>query len=76
MITLFEGEERNGRIKLTDDRDCLSPEIIRLAMRMFSSKREVMDHVRAMERRHFCVCLDTSDMFYETPSPRTIGGGL
>jgi hypothetical protein len=70
VITLFEGEQRNGRIKLTDDRDCLAPDIIRLALRAFATKRDIMDAVRALETRHFCVCLDTADMFYETSRRR------
>ena len=67
MITLFVGEQRNGRIKFTSDRDCLAPDIIRFSERVFPSMEDVKTSAAKLEDRGFRVCIDTEDEFYETP---------
>jgi len=68
MLRLFQGEQRNGRIKLTDDKDCLAPDIIRFTERVFPTMEEVKTAAAQFENRGFRVCIDTDDCFYETPS--------
>ena len=70
MISVFVGEERGGHIKLTTDRDCLSPEIIRFDERMVPSSEFIPRLLLckdAYEQRHFTVTIDTLELFYETP---------
>jgi hypothetical protein len=66
MLTIFVGEQRNGRIKLTSDRDCLAPDIIRFSERVFVDLDHVKASASALEDRGFHVCVDTADYFYET----------
>jgi len=67
MVTLFVGEHRNGRVKFTSDRDCLSPDIIRFSERVFVDMEQVKTSAAKLEDRGFRVCIDTEDCFYETP---------
>ena len=67
MITIYQGEQRNGRIKLTSDKDCLSPDIIRFTERVFVNMEQVKTTAAQFENRGFRVCIDTEDCFYETP---------
>jgi hypothetical protein len=66
MIIIFTGEHRNGRMKFTTDRDCLSPDIIRFGERYFPDMQAMIDAAMAYEKRGFNVCIDTEDYFYET----------
>lgn len=66
MLTIFVGEQREGRIKFTTDRDCLSPDIIRFDERIFVDLEQVKDSAKAFEARGYKVCIDTLDYFYET----------
>jgi hypothetical protein len=68
MLTIFVGEQRNGRIKLTTDRDTLSPDVIRFSERVFPSMQEVKTAAAKLEDRGFRVCIDADDCFYETPA--------
>lgn len=68
MITLYCGEQRNGRVKFTSDRDCLSPDVIRFSERVFPSMADVKTAAARLEDRGFRVCIDTDDCFYETPA--------
>lgn len=65
MITIYQAEQKNGRIKLADDLDCLPPDAMRIEKRVFVD----LDHIKAvtasLEDRGFTVCVDTSDYFYE-----------
>jgi len=65
MITIFQGEQRNGRMKYTTDRDCLAPNVIRVTERVFPSMDAVMLEARSLELRGWKVCVDTEDTFYE-----------
>ena len=66
MITVFVGEERNGRMKFTSDRDCLSPQVIRFSERVFADLADLKTSVKALEARGFAICVDTEKYFYET----------
>jgi hypothetical protein len=66
MITLYIGEQRNGRIKFTSDKDCLAPDIIRFTERVFPTMQDVKTAAAQFENRGFRVCIDTDDCFYET----------
>jgi hypothetical protein len=68
MITIFQGEQRNGRMKYTTDRDCLAPDVIRVTERVFPSMQDVKTVAAKLEDRGFRVCIDTEDCFYETPA--------
>jgi len=67
VITVYIGEQRGGRVKLTTDRDCLSPDIIRFSERVFANEEDVIRSAKALESRGFRVCVDTLETFYETP---------
>jgi hypothetical protein len=66
VLTIFIGESRNGRVKLTSDRDCLPPDIIRFSERVFPTMQDVKTAAAKLEDRGFHVCIDTEDCFYET----------
>jgi hypothetical protein len=67
MITLYCGEQRNGRVKFTSDRDCLAPDVVRVSERVFPSMEDVKTAAAKLEDRGFRVCIDTGECFYETP---------
>jgi hypothetical protein len=71
MISVYVGESRGGHIKLTTDKDCLSPDIIRFDERLVPEGVEFIQRLLACkdayERRGFTVCIDTMELFYETP---------
>ena len=67
MLTIYQGEQRNGRVKFTTDRDCLAPDIIRFTQRVFPSLQDVKTEAAKLEDRGFRVCIDTEECFYETP---------
>ena len=66
MITIYVGQ-RGGRIKLTSDKDCLAPDVIRVTGRTFVNMEQVKTAAAGYENRGFRVCIDTEDCFYETP---------
>jgi hypothetical protein len=66
MLTVFQGESRDGFMKYTTDRDCLSPQIIRFTERTFASLDEVIREAIRLELSGWHVCVDTLDYFYET----------
>ena len=65
-MTIYIGEQRNGRIKFTDDKDCLAPDIIRFEERTFVDNYDLTSAAFAYERRGFQVCIDTAFVSYET----------
>ena len=67
MLTIFVGEQRNGRVKFTSDRDCLAADVIRVSQRVFPSLEDVKTAAAKLEDRGFRVCIDTEECFYETP---------
>jgi len=75
MITIYVGEERDGRTKFTTDRDCLSPQIIRFDERVFPNLEAVKTAAAKLEDRGFAVCIDTEDCFYETPDTPVVKPG-
>jgi len=66
MLTIYQGEQRNGRVKLTTNRDCLAPDTIRTE-RVFVDMQAVKTAAAQLEDRGFRVCIDTEDEFYVTP---------
>jgi hypothetical protein len=65
-MKIYVGEQRDGRIKFTDDKDCLSPDIIRFEEREFVDNYHLSSTAFAYERRGFQVCIDTQFVSYET----------
>jgi hypothetical protein len=65
MQTIYVGESKNGRIKLTSDRDCLSADIVRLDERVFADDKHILDAAEALAKRGFVVCVDTDTVFCE-----------
>ncbi len=59
MLTIYFGEQRDGRVKLTSDRDCLPPDIIRFSERVFPDYDSVLAVAEKMWLRGFTVCVDT-----------------
>lgn len=68
MLTIFVGEQRNGRVKFTTDRDCLAPDIIRFSTYVVPDLDALMGYAKAFEKRGFKVCVDTEETFYESAS--------
>lgn len=66
MQIIYSGECRDGYIKLTSDRDCLSPEIIRFGEHVVVDDTDLMTKAHLLEQRGFRVCVDTETIFYET----------
>jgi hypothetical protein len=66
MLTIYQGEQRNGRIKFTTDRDCLAPDLIRFEIRYFPCLTDLQSTAMQLEARGFRVCIDTEELFYET----------
>ena len=68
MISIYQSEQRNGRIKFSDDVDTLPPDAIRVQSRVFPNMQEVKTLAASFEDRGFTVCIDTYDCEYETES--------
>jgi hypothetical protein len=66
MQTIYSGESRGGHVKLTSDRDCLSPEIIRFGEHVVVDDADLMTKAHLLEQRGFRVCVDTETIFYES----------
>lgn len=59
MITVFVSEQRNGRIKIATDKDCLPPDAIRTATRVFPDYDSILASAEMYWNRGFEVCVDT-----------------
>ena len=63
MQTIYVSEDRlhgKPRIKMTDDRDCLPPDAIRVETRVFPSDADIFRAGFAYQKRGFYVCIDTA----------------
>ena len=60
MLTLFVGESRN-HVDITDTKDCLDCEVIRIENRVFVNHAHVLRTVEAYERRGFKVSVQYRD---------------
>ena len=65
MTELFVGESRN-HVAITDERDCLDCETIRVETRVFVDHAHVMSCARAYEARGFAVSIQYGDHEYFT----------
>lgn len=59
MQTIYVAES-NGRIKMTDDRDCLPADAKRIETRYFVSNADIFRAGFAYQKRGFEVCIDTA----------------
>lgn len=59
MFHCYIGEERNGRVTFTTDKDCLSPDIIRFDERVFASERDMLESANAFRNRGYVVSVNT-----------------
>ena len=59
MQTIYIAETR-GRIKMSDDRDCLPADAIRVEARIFPNDAEIFRCGFAYQKRGFEVCIDTT----------------
>lgn len=60
MQMIFIAETDSGRIKMTDDRDCLPDDTRRLETRIFANDAEILRAGFAYQKRGFHVCIDTA----------------
>jgi hypothetical protein len=59
MQTIYVAETRD-RIKMSDDRDCLPADAIRIETRVFESDAAIFRAGLAYQKRGFDVCIDTA----------------
>ena len=65
MKTIYVAEDKlngNPRIKMTDDRDCLPPDAIRIETRIFANDADIFRAGFAYQKRGFEVCIDTASI--------------
>lgn len=65
MFHVYIGELRGGRIKITSDRDCLSPALIRFDERVFATEKDMLDCAMSYRNRGYKVCVDTAGIFQD-----------
>ena len=63
--TYFVGYQKKYRVKITNDVDCLSPDITRFERYNLVSTT-IQELIRWYEVRGYNVCVDTEDCSYET----------
>jgi hypothetical protein len=59
MITIFAAEQRDGRITMATDRDCLPADVIRTSTRVFPDYDSILETAEMYFNRGFSVCVDT-----------------
>lgn len=62
MFHAYIGELRGGRVKITTDRDALSPDLIRFDERVFANERELLACALSWRDRGYKVCVDTENI--------------
>lgn len=63
MQTIYVSEDKlngNPRIKMTDDRDCIPPDAMRIETRTFASDADIFRAGFTYQKRGFNVCIDTA----------------
>ena len=65
MFHAYIGELRGGKVKITTDRDCLSPELIRFDERVFATENDMLDCAISYRTRGYQVCIDTGTIFQD-----------
>jgi hypothetical protein len=63
MLNLLVGES-NDHIAITDERDCLPSDVIRVNERIFVDDKQVIDCARSYERRGFKVSVQYGEVEY------------
>ena len=76
MLNIYQGEQRDGRMKFTSDVDCLPADIIRMETRVFDSLDSLIREALRLELSGWTVCVDVQgftdecgnlcEYFYET----------
>jgi hypothetical protein len=66
----FIGIEKDGRIKFTTDRDCLSPQIITFKIAEYNDDNDLINTIREICRadasfQNTDICIDTENTFTE-----------
>ncbi len=61
MQTIYVAETRD-RVKISDDRDCLPADAIRVETRIFASDADIFRAGFAYQKRGFEVCIDTTSI--------------
>lgn len=59
MTTIYVAETK-GRIKMSDDLDCLPADAIRIETRIFPTNADIFRAGIAYQKRGFDVCIDTA----------------
>jgi len=59
MQTIYVAETRN-RVKMSDDRDCLPADALRIETRIFASDADIFRAGLAYQKRGYEVCIDTT----------------
>lgn len=59
MITIYAAEQRDGRITMSTDRDCLPADVIRTSTRVFPDYASILATAEMYWNRGFQVCVDT-----------------
>jgi hypothetical protein len=60
VITVYASEQRDGRIKITDDRDCLPADAIRTATHVFPDMDSILASAEMYWHRGFQVSIDVN----------------
>lgn len=66
MLTVYQAEQGQGRIKFSDELDCLPANAMRVEKRVFVDMDHLKATVASLEDRGFTVCVDLGEYFYET----------
>ena len=61
MQTIYIAETRD-QVKISDDRDCLPADAIRIETRVFASDADIFQCGFAYQKRGFEVCIDTTSI--------------
>lgn len=59
MTTIYAAEQRDGRITMSTNRDCLPADVIRTSTRVFPDYESVLSTAEIYWNRGFQVCVDT-----------------
>ena len=62
----FGFHKKEKRVKVTDDKDCLSPDINFFDVFDQPRPKDIISRAKNLEKKGWKVCLDFSDLFYET----------
>lgn len=72
MMMVYVGEQHNGRIKFTDDKDTLAADLFRVEQRTFVDLEHLQAVAAVLEDRGWHVCVDTDSYFYESGESKDV----